>query len=833
MKVLYQENDWLFVSTSCGKEGFVPYNYCMPLERSIDDFAELLKKNSKEEQIEPEITKASSFILPTHLGDSEKTKTRSVPDIAQNCGVGDDQIIHPKRNTTIQPQDTQEDTNKRRNSGTPQFQTWDALPWEATRYGRRSVRIETTDKNSGTKPRSQSLDRSDTSPTLRHRQISGDDEIRRSQPNATQVDTNQPNRSETPHIQEWDALHRHRRRSSRSHTGNRNTHFDVHTQRSVSLDRNDYIPPNMRHRQRSYRVTHPTETHRISVKQTGETINKADPLYKENEHIYVNDQVTDDNSSKHADTKTCVREDNDMVRSHNANSIQQENDWILVTTASGKKGFVPNNFFLPLEQNEDNSAEHPSNNAKHKRELHQTPGNEMPSFPIPRDDRGSHAKSVPDIAKICDVGDDDVAHSERMGRQQKRMEVADNIPRNTKTAQYKKREKYESDHGRHSMRTIGINNMHSNNRLRSHSLDRNDCVRSNIRYRNESRQTMNQKGMLKVPRNESCDLHYKEETLHGDYSHHIYVNDQVIVNNANIHGEINKPDILPSSMENTSNMPSASASSSLRNMSSSAESVETKFRKTQSSHSVQASVLLSPGATEAKHSRLSGSAASARKYLSSSVESITSKPQRKTGSTRSRYRNLRSSVESLETTHHRTTGSTATRSSHGNLQSSADCQEAIDSKLSTTSASSWRNMSTRSAPAYHRSSSGHGNSETTSHEYGAQSGYTTARVTCDYLKANTHSHPNAALSMQSDNHVTKSQSNAPAKSNKGSCMVLYDFNSLSERDLSVTAGDFVTILNTDDPNRYWVVNSLQKEGFIPASYVSMSEYTRTSLSTSG
>ena len=35
--ILYQENDWVYVLASDGREGFVPFVYCVPLGRSIDD----------------------------------------------------------------------------------------------------------------------------------------------------------------------------------------------------------------------------------------------------------------------------------------------------------------------------------------------------------------------------------------------------------------------------------------------------------------------------------------------------------------------------------------------------------------------------------------------------------------------------------------------------------------------------------------------------------------------------------------------------------------------------------------------------------------------------
>jgi len=53
----------------------------------------------------------------------------------------------------------------------------------------------------------------------------------------------------------------------------------------------------------------------------------------------------------------------------------------------------------------------------------------------------------------------------------------------------------------------------------------------------------------------------------------------------------------------------------------------------------------------------------------------------------------------------------------------------------------------------------------------------------------------------------------------GRYIVLYTFIARDENDVSVERGEFVTVLNKDDPDWYWIVRSDGQEGFIPSGFV--------------
>lgn len=57
------------------------------------------------------------------------------------------------------------------------------------------------------------------------------------------------------------------------------------------------------------------------------------------------------------------------------------------------------------------------------------------------------------------------------------------------------------------------------------------------------------------------------------------------------------------------------------------------------------------------------------------------------------------------------------------------------------------------------------------------------------------------------------------KESSGRYIVLYTFVARDENDLSVERGEFVTVLNRDDPDWYWIVRSDGQEGFIPSGFV--------------
>lgn len=71
-------------------------------------------------------------------------------------------------------------------------------------------------------------------------------------------------------------------------------------------------------------------------------------------------------------------------------------------------------------------------------------------------------------------------------------------------------------------------------------------------------------------------------------------------------------------------------------------------------------------------------------------------------------------------------------------------------------------------------------------------------------------------------------SNSFSKRNLGKYIVLFNFWSEDENDLCVQRGEFVTLLNNDDPDWFWVSKksrtskSAHQEGFVPSNYVSPS-----------
>lgn len=58
-----------------------------------------------------------------------------------------------------------------------------------------------------------------------------------------------------------------------------------------------------------------------------------------------------------------------------------------------------------------------------------------------------------------------------------------------------------------------------------------------------------------------------------------------------------------------------------------------------------------------------------------------------------------------------------------------------------------------------------------------------------------------------------------AKDPSGRYIVLYTFIARDENDVSVERGEFVTVLNREDPDWFWIVRSDGQEGFIPSGFV--------------
>ncbi|RZF32278.1 hypothetical protein LSTR_LSTR009467 [Laodelphax striatellus] len=57
------------------------------------------------------------------------------------------------------------------------------------------------------------------------------------------------------------------------------------------------------------------------------------------------------------------------------------------------------------------------------------------------------------------------------------------------------------------------------------------------------------------------------------------------------------------------------------------------------------------------------------------------------------------------------------------------------------------------------------------------------------------------------------------KDPSGRFIVLYTFIAGDENDVSVERGEFVTVLNREDPDWYWIVRSDGQEGFVPSGFV--------------
>ncbi|PZC80621.1 hypothetical protein B5X24_HaOG214188 [Helicoverpa armigera] len=58
-----------------------------------------------------------------------------------------------------------------------------------------------------------------------------------------------------------------------------------------------------------------------------------------------------------------------------------------------------------------------------------------------------------------------------------------------------------------------------------------------------------------------------------------------------------------------------------------------------------------------------------------------------------------------------------------------------------------------------------------------------------------------------------------SKDESGRYVVLYTFSARDENDVDVERGEFVTVLNREDPDWYWIVRSDGQEGFIPSGFV--------------
>lgn len=72
---------------------------------------------------------------------------------------------------------------------------------------------------------------------------------------------------------------------------------------------------------------------------------------------------------------------------------------------------------------------------------------------------------------------------------------------------------------------------------------------------------------------------------------------------------------------------------------------------------------------------------------------------------------------------------------------------------------------------------------------------------------------------ESNLHVVMPECTPFVKEPSGRCIVLYTFIARDENDLSVERGEFVTVLNREDPDWFWIMRSDGQEGFVPAKFI--------------
>ncbi len=61
------------------------------------------------------------------------------------------------------------------------------------------------------------------------------------------------------------------------------------------------------------------------------------------------------------------------------------------------------------------------------------------------------------------------------------------------------------------------------------------------------------------------------------------------------------------------------------------------------------------------------------------------------------------------------------------------------------------------------------------------------------------------------------------KKHRGRYIVLFSFKAEEENDICVERGEFVTVLNKDDPDWFWISRSDQHEGFVPSKFLCPAE----------
>ena len=89
VELLYQENDWMYVISKDGKEGFVPYTYCLPLQRSVDDFVvhktkkarDVTQKGDSSKLISPPPYKSKHKTVKNAKSKRSKNSTKTSGDV--------------------------------------------------------------------------------------------------------------------------------------------------------------------------------------------------------------------------------------------------------------------------------------------------------------------------------------------------------------------------------------------------------------------------------------------------------------------------------------------------------------------------------------------------------------------------------------------------------------------------------------------------------------------------------------------------------------------------------------------------------------------------------
>ena len=92
---------------------------------------------------------------------------------------------------------------------------------------------------------------------------------------------------------------------------------------------------------------------------------------------------------------------------------------------------------------------------------------------------------------------------------------------------------------------------------------------------------------------------------------------------------------------------------------------------------------------------------------------------------------------------------------------------------------------------------------------------------CDQMSSSRGTTQSELESFQVNNNIGEVQ--PFFKDPAGKFIVLYTFIARDENDVSVERGEFVTVLNKDDPDWFWIVRSDGQEGFVPSGFVCSAE----------